>query len=80
MAKTPTPRAGSHYRQVRLTITEEEGAVSIRVLVKPLADHWSIKHSVYHHRVRRTKHSNHWTNLIAWALDTIMSERLPPER
>lgn len=71
-------RAQSNYRQIRLTITEEEGWVSIRVLVKPLAETWQVKHSVYHHRVRKSRHTHHWTNLVAWAAETILSERLPP--
>lgn len=71
-------KAQSNYRQVRLTVTEEEGWVTVRVLAKPLAESWAVKHSVYHHRFRRTKHTQHWTSLLAGALDTVLSERLPP--
>lgn len=77
MARTPARPAQSNYRQVRLTVTEEEGWVSIRVLAKPLAAKWDMKNSVYHHRVRRSSHTHHWTNLLAWAVDTLMSERFP---
>lgn len=68
----------SRYRQVRLTVTEEEGWVSIRVMVKPLAASWRVQDTVYHHRIRRRKHSQHWTNLLAGALQIILGERLPP--
>lgn len=72
-------RALSNYRQVRVTITEEQGGwVTVRVLVKPVDASWTIKHSVWHHRWRVGTATHHWTSLVAVALRAILGERLDP--
>lgn len=71
-------RAASNYRQVRLTITEEQGGrITARVLVKPLAADWSMKHVVWHHSWRTTRAMGHWSALVASALHMIVGEQLP---
>ena len=73
-----TARAQSHYRQVRLTVTEEQGGrITARVMVKPLAADWSMKHVVWHHSWRTTRPLTHWTHLVASGLHQILGERLP---
>lgn len=72
------PAARSNYRQVRLTITEEQGGrITARVMVKPLAASWTMKHVVWHHSWISSRPLNHWSSLVASALYMIVGERLP---
>ena len=73
--------AGSNYRQVRLTITEEAGGwLSVRIMVKPLAEGWKFQHSVYQHRWRVSAPTPHWLDLLAHAYSTVgMEDVLPRE-
>lgn len=74
------PRALSHYQQVRVTITEEAGGwVTVRVLAKPVDADWTLRNSVWHHRFKMRTGTQHWTNLVAVALQAILGERLPTD-
>lgn len=70
--------ARSNYRQVRVTITEEQGGrVTARVMVKPLAASWTMKHVVWHHSWISRRPLSHWTALVASALHQMVGETLP---
>ena len=73
------PRAVSRYRQVRVTITEEQGnRVSVRVLAKPLQADWSIRHTVWSHTWRPSRVTTHWSELVAEALSEVLEQRVFP--
>lgn len=75
------PRAQSRYRQVRITITEETGGwLTVRIMVKPLAEDWTFRHTVWHHRFRQEEPSVHWLDMVATAYDVVVSEVLPPPK
>lgn len=72
-------RAVSRYRQVRVTITEEQGnRVSVRVLAKPLQADWSIRHTVWSHTWRPSTSTTHWSELVAEALSEVLQQRVFP--
>ena len=61
-------RAQSKYKQVRLTVTEEEGGrLTMRIMAKPVDADWTMKHVVYHHSWRAGSPTPHWLDLLAHA-------------
>lgn len=73
------PKARSLYRQVRFTITEERGGlVTARVLVKPLNEDWTMKHSVWHGRLSIPP-TTHWSELLRVAAEDVLAQRLFPD-
>lgn len=59
-------KAASRYKQVRLTVTEEEGGwVTARVMAKPLDASWAMHNTVWHHRFHPIAPTPHWLDLLA---------------
>lgn len=79
MAHQPAKRTGT-FKQVRLTVSEApNGAISVRVLAKPLQADWTYRHSVYHHVFKTTRKTDHWLDLLALAFYHVAGEALPEE-
>lgn len=73
--------ARSNYRQVRLTITEEQGGrLTVRVLLKRPQDNWSVRDVIWTHRWRVTAPTPHWVDLLEEVAETVRREMLPPAR
>lgn len=71
-------RALSRYQQLRMTVTEEAGGwVTIRVLAKPVDADWTLRNTVYHHRMRLTERTRHWTTLLSLAADEVARGTFP---
>lgn len=74
------PRAQSNYRQVRVTITEEQGGhLTVRVMAKPLAADWTMRDTVWSHRWKRTTPTSHWSSLVEEALSEVLMLRVLPD-
>lgn len=74
-------RAQSRYRQVRMTVTEEHGGrVTVRIMVKPVNESWTFKHTVWVHTFTQTDPSVHWVDLVATAHEVVLAEVLPPPK
>lgn len=73
-------RALSRYRQVRVTITEEAGGrLTVRAMVKPVNDSWTMRHTVWSHSWRTDATTRHWTDLVGEALHAMARETLPTD-
>lgn len=73
-------RAQSNYRQIRFTITEERGGiVSARVMVKPADADWTMKNTVWQGRLPVHGSTAHWTELLLFAAQDVLAQRLFPE-
>lgn len=70
--------ARSNYKQVRLTVTEEQGGrITARVMVKAPQDSWTMKHVVWHHSWLTSDPTPHWLDLLAHAYRQLGMEALP---
>lgn len=73
-------RARSIYRQVRLTVTEERGGlVTARVMVKPVDADWTMKHCAWQGRLGPKPPTTHWSELLEFAAQDVLAQRLFPE-
>jgi len=74
-------QASSRYKQVRLTVSElENGAISARILVKPVEGTWNYRHSVWHHVWKTTAPTPHWLDLLAQVYAHLGMETFPPDQ
>lgn len=73
-------RARSIYRQIRFTITEERGGlVTARVLVKPVDADWTMKDTVWAGRLGKIPATTHWSELLQYAAEDVLAQRLFPD-
>ncbi len=71
--------AGSRYRQIRLTCTEQDrGHLDYRISVKPLNESWKMHHTVLVGSVQSPVSTDTLSGVIA-ALVQILSSHVPDE-
>jgi len=71
-------RAGSNYKQIRITLTEERGGrFTARCMVKPLAAEWSQKHVFWHRQGQLKEPLNTTSDVYALLLDLLCEPSLP---
>lgn len=73
-------QARSIYRQVRFTVSEQQGGLLVfRVLAKPLDADWRTQHSVAHGIFRTGQSTTHWSELLQVAIEECLAQRLFPD-
>lgn len=72
-------RAQSRYKQIRFTFTEEAGGVSWRIMMKPLTDEWTARHTVAVGGSEKPPGGfPDYESVLAFLIGELEARRLPP--